>query len=98
MKKKSVIRKAFFMMTVHFILLLVVFFSYLFFSYHTAVGNLRDGMENLIQIYGRELENKINNADMLLERLIYANDEMCIRDRSYRHVDILLYRTVLRSK
>lgn len=75
MKKKSVIRKAFFMMTVHFILLLVVFFSYLFFSYHTAVGNLRDGMENLIQIYGRELENKINNADMLLERLIYANDD-----------------------
>ena len=88
MKKKSVIRKAFFMMTVHFILLLVVFFSYLFFSYHTAVGNLRDSMENLIQIYGRELENKIENADMLLERLIYANDDYTLlqsRDEATRY-------------
>ena len=30
---------------------------------------------NLILIYGRELENRIKNADMLLERLIYTNDD-----------------------
>lgn len=75
MKKKSSVRKAAFMSVVHFILLMIVFFSYLLFSYRTAAGDLRESTENLILIYGRELENRIKNADMLLERLIYTNDD-----------------------
>ena len=75
MKKKSSVRKAAFMSAVHFILLMIVFFSYLIFSYRTAAGDLRESMENLILIYGRELDNRVENADMLLERLIYTNDD-----------------------
>ena len=32
-------------------------------------------MYNFVQIYGKELDNKIANADMLLERLIYKNSD-----------------------
>ena len=78
MEKKSSVRKAVILMGVHFILLMIVFFSYLFFSYRMAAEDLANSMENLIQIYGRELGNKVENADMLLERLIHDNVELSL--------------------
>ncbi len=88
MEKKSSVRKAVILMGVHFLLLMIAFFSYLIFSYRTAAEDLTTSMENLIQIYGRELGNKIENADMLLERLIYNNadyDQMQSEDESTRY-------------
>ena len=63
------------MLAVQCILLIVVFFSYIFVSYHMALENLQTSNKNLILLYGKELENKLNNADMLLERLIYKNSD-----------------------
>ena len=75
MEKKSSIRKAVILMGGYFILLILVFFSYLIFSYRVTAENLKNSMENLIQIYGRELNNKIQNADALLDGLIYNNTD-----------------------
>lgn len=74
-RKKSLISSMVFMMVVQCALLLIVFFSYIYFSYHTILQDLQTNNENLMQIYGKELENKLVNADMLLERLIYKNHD-----------------------
>ena len=75
MKKKSFIRKTIFMLGIQCILLFVVFISYLMISYYNAAKSLEQNMYNFVQIYGKELDNKIANADMLLERLIYKNSD-----------------------
>lgn len=75
MNKKSLISRTIFMLGIQCILLVSVFFSYIFVSYHTALGNLQTSSNNLMQLYGKELENKLDNADMLLERLIYKNND-----------------------
>lgn len=75
MNRKSFICRTIFMLAVQCILLIVVFFSYIFVSYHMALENLQTSNKNLILLYGKELENKLNNADMLLERLIYKNSD-----------------------
>ena len=88
MEKKSSVRKAVVLMGVHFILLMIVFFSYLFFSYRMAAEDLTNSMENLIQVYGRELGNQVENADMLLERLILDNvdyDQLQSEDEATRY-------------
>ena len=74
-KKKSFVRKTVFMMGIQCILLFVVFISYLMISYYNAAKSLEQNMYNFVQIYGKELDNKIANADMLLERLIYKNSD-----------------------
>lgn len=75
MNRKSFISRTIFMLVVQCILLVAVFFSYIFVSYHMALENLQTSNKNLILLYGKELENKLNNADMLLERLIYKNSD-----------------------
>ena len=75
MKKQSFIRKTIFMLGIQCILLFVVFISYLMISYYNAAKSLEQNMYNFVQIYGKELDNKIANADMLLERLIYKNSD-----------------------
>ena len=63
------------MLGIQCILLFVVFISYLMISYYNAAKSLEQNMYNFVQIYGKELDNKIANADMLLERLIYKNSD-----------------------
>lgn len=75
MKKKSLIERTIFLIIIQCILLLVVFVTYLVISYRTAADSLEQSMHNLMQIYGKELDGKIENADMLLERLIYKNTD-----------------------
>ena len=75
MKKKSLIERTIFLSVIQCILLLAVFVMYLMISYRTAADSLEKNMHNLMQIYGKELEGKIDNADMLLERLIYKNTD-----------------------
>lgn len=73
--KTSFVKKTIHMMAIQCVLLLVVFFSYLILSYRTAADGLEQNMYNLMQIYGKELENKIDNADMLFKSLIYKNTD-----------------------
>lgn len=73
MEKKSFIKKTTCLMAVQFLLLFLVLLFFVFFSYRTAVYDTTQSIDNFMQILGNELENKIENADMLLERLIYKN-------------------------
>ena len=48
----------------------------IFVSHITQIlENMQTSSRNLLQLYGKELENKLENADMLLERLIYKNND-----------------------
>lgn len=75
MKKTSLIKNTIFLMVIQCVLLCAVFFLYLFLSYHTTREDLKDNIEDLMKVYGKELESKVENADSLLERLIYKNDD-----------------------
>lgn len=63
------------MMSVQLVLLLVILVFYLFLSYHGMREESAAHLNNLMKIYGSELDNKINNADRLLERLVYNNTD-----------------------
>ena len=56
-------------------MLAIVVISYIVVSYNTVLENMQTSSKNLLQLYGKELENKLENADMLLERLIYKNND-----------------------
>lgn len=75
MKKNSLIKNTIFLMATQCVLLCVVFFLYLFLSYHATREDLKNNIEDLIKVYGKELENKVENVDSLLERLIYKNND-----------------------
>ncbi len=94
MKKKSLIERTVFLISVQCVLLFAVFISYLLISYRTASDSLEQNMHNLMQIYGKELDSKIENADMLLERLIYKNTDYDMlqsnnaNDRYYASINV----------
>ena len=63
------------MLGIQSVLLAIVVISYIVVSYNTVLENMQTSSKNLLQLYGKELENKLENADMLLERLIYKNND-----------------------
>lgn len=73
MKKKSFIRRTIIMMSAQITLLAIILLLFLFFSYNSTVDNINQVHENFLQVYGSKLENKIENADRLLEQLVYKN-------------------------
>lgn len=73
--KHSLIKKLICMLVIQCTILLAVFISYTNFFYSTIEQGLEDNAKNFIQMYGKELKNKLDNADMLLERLIYKNND-----------------------
>lgn len=75
MKKKSFIGRVVLMMAVQLFLLVIILIFFVLFSYHAALENMNTSIDNLMEVYGKQLENNIENADMLLERLIYKNTD-----------------------
>lgn len=75
MEKKPFIRRTIVLMAAQLALLIMILLFFILFSYRIAVENMIGNIENLMQIYGKELENKIENADRLLERLVYKNTD-----------------------
>lgn len=75
MKKKSLVSQTICMLGIQSVLLAIVVISYIVVSYNTVLENMQTSSKNLLQLYGKELENKLENADMLLERLIYKNND-----------------------
>lgn len=75
MKKRSLISRTVFMLRIQCILLVSIFFLTFFVSYYTTLDNLQTSSDNLMLLYGREIQNKLDNADMLLEQLIYKNKD-----------------------
>ncbi len=74
-KNKSLVSQTVYMLVIQSVLLAIVVVTYICVSYYTVLENMQTSSRNLIQLYGKELENKLENADMLLERLIYKNND-----------------------
>lgn len=75
MRKKSLISQTIYMIGIQSVLIAIVVASYIAVSYYTILENMQTSSRNLLQLYGKELDNKLENADMLLERLIYRRDD-----------------------
>ncbi len=75
MKNKSFIQRTVIMLMLQLVLLVAILLVFLYSSYQTSVENMDQILNNFIQIYGNELENKIKNGNRLLERLVYKNTE-----------------------
>lgn len=74
-KNKSLVSQTIYMLAIQSALLAIVVITYIVVSYYTVLDNMQSNSRNLLQLYGKELENKLENADMLLERLIYKNND-----------------------
>ena len=74
-KNKSLVSQTIHMFVIQSALLGIVIVTYICVSYYTVLENMQTSSRNLLQLYGKELENKLENADMLLERLIYKNND-----------------------
>lgn len=72
--ESSVIRKTIMFIAGQCVLIAIVFAVYIFNSYTNIRNAQASSTENLVEVFGRELDNKIKNADMLLEQMIYQND------------------------
>ena len=68
-KNKSLVSQTIHMFVIQSALLGIVIVTYICVSYYTVLENMQTSSRNLLQLYGKELENKLENADMLLERL-----------------------------
>lgn len=73
MAKKSLVKVTVVLMTIQlsFVVLSLLFFIQ--FSYRTAMDSMTQSMDNIMQIYKKELINKLDSAQQLLERLVYKN-------------------------
>ena len=72
--ESSVIRKTIIFIVIQSILIAAVFGVYVNNSYRNIKSAQVSSAENLVEVYGRELDNKLQYADMLLEQMIYKND------------------------
>ena len=72
--ESSVIRKTIIFIVIQSILIAAVFGVYVNNSYRNIRSSQVSSAENLVEVYGRELDNRIQYADMLLEQMIYKND------------------------
>lgn len=75
MAKKSLVKVTVVLMIIQlsFVVLSLLFLIQV--SYRTATDSMTQSMDNIIQIYGKELDNKLDSAQQLLERLVYKNTE-----------------------
>lgn len=75
MHQRSFIKKTLIILSLLVFLLVVIFFSYMFFSYQSLVNDIKNASESYLNLYGSELDNKIENSNKILEQLIFDNTE-----------------------
>ena len=78
MKKRSFIRRTVVLLVIQLVLLISMLLAYIFISYRNTVEGMQQSAENFMQLYGKELDNKIENADRILEQLIYDNPDYAL--------------------
>lgn len=78
MKKKSFIRRTVILLTVQLILLVMMLAAYISVSYFNMREGMRQSEENFVSMYGRELDNKLESADRVLEQLVYDNQQFAL--------------------
>lgn len=75
MKKKSFVRQTIWLFGIQVMILLALLVLFAFFSWNSAENTLKSTNDNLMQLYGKELENKIEHAQNVLKQVLYDNSE-----------------------
>ena len=75
MKKKSFISVTVIMLLIQMIFLILTMLIFLYSSYKLGADERKRMMENIFRIYNHQLENKIENVDHILQRIIYNNPD-----------------------
>ena len=73
MKKKSFINNTIFLLTIQMLLLVMVLLGSVYSTYQSAMENVEEMVDGFLQVYGKELDNKIDNTEQLLASLLYGN-------------------------
>lgn len=73
-KNQSVIHRTVYYMLIQCILLSLMLFAYMGYSYFSGKRAQKIAMRNLIEIFGQDLNNKLKSADTLLEQMLYKNE------------------------
>lgn len=75
---QSIIKKTVRLLGIQCVLLLVVLLAFLSVICRTASENLETGARNLIEVYGRSLQITMEKVDIMLEQLIYNNNNYAL--------------------
>lgn len=75
MKKKSFVRQTIWLFGIQAAVMLALLLMYVGFSWNTAENTLKTTNDNLMQLYSKELENKIEHAKNMLKQVLYDNSE-----------------------
>jgi len=73
-KENSVIRKTIVYIVIQVVLIFLILGAYITYSYSSVINSEISTINNMVTMYGRELDNKLEGADLLLEQMIYQND------------------------
>ena len=76
MKKNSVVSQVRGYLLVQFIIIFIVLFVYIINTYSDINKARTTSVENMLNVYGSELQNKLDNSDALMEQVLYKNTEL----------------------
>lgn len=85
-KKASVIKKTMIYMVIQCVSIFAIFGVYIGYTYSSVMDSEVSAINDLVIMFGGELDNKIEGADLLLEQMIYKNDDYDIL-KSEREAD-----------
>jgi len=76
MKRNSVVSQVRGYLLVQFIIIFIVLFVYIINTYSDINKARTTSVENMLNVYGSELQNKLDNSDALMEQVLYKNTEL----------------------
>ena len=75
MKKKSFVRHAALLLGLQVLVVSALLVLYVAFSWNSAKNTLESTNDNLMQLYSKELENKIEHAQNMLKQILYDSSD-----------------------
>ena len=76
MKRNSVVSQVRGYLLGQFIIIFIVLFVYIINTYSDINKARTTSVENMLNVYGSELQNKLDNSDALMEQVLYKNTEL----------------------
>lgn len=75
MAKKSLAKKTIVLLIIQMALMLTVLVGYIAYSFKTSMESLRQAAGNYLELYCKDLDTRLTNADRVLERIVYDNPD-----------------------
>ena len=97
MKKKSFVRHAAWLLGLQVLVVSALLVLFVAFSWNSAKNTLESSNHNLMQLYSKELENKIEHAQNMLKQILYDSSDYILL-QSDREADRYYATVRLKSK